>query len=813
LTASLNRNRFQLPDFVHEAAMPPSRLHGVFLAAPLLASPLLAAASGTVTGRVLDEAGRPVAGARVRLENKVSGYRQAVRSGADGRFALRNIPFNDYHLEVEAPGLMGHHRDLEVRVAVPLELQLSLRAAGAEVVVEEHAQLVEEHASTHLNIDQSTIDKIPTASRSRSLENILLATPGFTQDENGRFHMKGSHGQVTYVVDGIPVSDQVQATFSNAMDPGAAESLQVITGGISAEYGGKPVAVVAMTTKSGLGSEGFSGEASLGLARFGTAEAAVTARGGGAAFGYFATATTSRSDRFLDPVNFENLHNRGASHRLHSRFDWLLGASDTLRFSAGGGRTERDVPNLASQEARGQDQRVRHTDLNLSLAWSHVFDASRSLDAALFYRHASARLDPTRDLAPGFAGGGPDFPVWARQDRKLDNQGLQIGYTQRFGENSVKAGLQAVRYPLREAFRFAITDPDLVTDPDDPLHPYTPAGGGRIFSFDGAMTPTLTSAYVQSEWHLRSFFVAAGLRFDRYAAGGAVSSELQPRLGVSYTVAATGTVLRASYDRLLITPENENLALSLSQAARDLGPYAGTPVPALSPELQHSFAYGLEQQVGGKLRFSLEYWEKRAVHAADNEQFMNTGVPFPVAAARGLYRGLNARVDLVPVKGFSAYLSAGKTRAIFQAPLAGGLQLEAPERAPGERFLIDHDQKLAAQLGLRFESEGFYAQLVGRHDSGLVAGDPAEADGDPDLDFGTPFVRLDGEGTWRIRPRTVWSLALGRDFKLPGGRALQLGADLLNLTDAKGLYNFLSVFGGTHVIPPRTFALRAKLKF
>jgi hypothetical protein len=431
----------------------------------------------------------------------------------------------------------------------------------------------------------------------------------------------------------------------------------------------------------------------------------------------------------------------------------------------------------------------------------------------LFYRHARARLDPTRGLAPGFGAGGPDFPVWARQDRSLDNQGVLVAYSQRFGENSLKAGLQAVRYPLRESFRFAITDPGLITDPMDPLHPYTPAGGGRIFAFEGSMAPTLASAYVQTEWHLRAFFVAAGLRFDRYAAGSAVSRELQPRLGLSYTVAATGTVLRASYDRLLITPENENLALSLSQAARDLGPYAGTPVPALRPELQHSFAYGLEQQLGEKVRFSLEYWTKQATHAADNEQFLNTGVPFPVAAAKGLYRGLNARVDLVPIGGFSAYLSLGKTRAIFQAPLEGGLQLEVPERAPGERFLIDHDQKLAAQLGLRFESEGLFAQLVGRHDSGLVAGDPAEAAGDPDLAFGIPYVRRDGEGTWRIRSRTVWSLSAGREFKLSGTRSLQLGADLLNLADAKGLYNFLSVFGGTHVIPPRTLALRAKLKF
>jgi hypothetical protein len=37
--------------------------------------------------------------------------------------------------------------------------------------------------------------------------------------------------------------------------------------------------------------------------------------------------------------------------------------------------------------------------------------------------------------------------------------------------------------------------------------------------------------------------------------------------------------------------------------------------------------------------------------------------------------------------------------------------------------------------------------------------------------------------------------------------------DLLNALDEKGLYNFLSTFGGTHVIPPRTLAIRVKYKF
>jgi hypothetical protein len=38
-------------------------------------------------------------------------------------------------------------------------------------------------------------------------------------------------------------------------------------------------------------------------------------------------------------------------------------------------------------------------------------------------------------------------------------------------------------------------------------------------------------------------------------------------------------------------------------------------------------------------------------------------------------------------------------------------------------------------------------------------------------------------------------------------------ADLLNAFDTAGVYNILSVFGGTHVIPPRTLAVRLRYHF
>ncbi len=774
-----------------------------------------AAASGVVTGRVADDQGRPVAGASLLLSNPVSGYRQQVRTDAKGVFTFQNVPFNTYHLDTRASGLLPAHLDVDVHSQLPLVVAVTLQPEGVVVVIEENLRLVEDHPSTHLDIDKSAIERTPAAVQSRAMESILLATPGFIADENGRFHFRGSHGQMTYVVDGIPVSDQLHATFSNSLDPSQVESMEVITGGISAEYGGKPVVVVNINTKSGLGTpDGFEGEASFGAARFRTAEAGFNARGGQAAFGWFVSGAASESDRFLDPVTFGNLHNQGRTGRLFTRFDWLLGSADTLRFSVSGGSTDRQVANLASQQARGQDPRAGTSDVSASLAWAHLFSATQSLEAALFYRSSRADLRPTRNLAEGFSAGQPDFPTWVSQDRSLGNLGAQVSFTQRWGkENLTKVGLQRIAFPLHERFDFAITDDTLAPDPADPLHRYTPAGGGHLFRFDARLTPTLTSAFVQNDVHLGALFLALGLRHDAYTVAEVSTSQLQPRVGLSYRVDATGTVLRASYDRLVILREHENLALAMSQQAWDLGPYAGTPRQPLRPELQHSFSYGVEQQLGKHGRVMIEYWEKRSRNAGDNAQFLNTGILFPVAADRGIFRGLNLRLDLVPVNGWSGFLSLGRTRAIFQAPLVGGLQLDAPEATPGERFLIDHDQKLSAQLGIVFEQGGLTAQVQGRHDSGLVASNPAQVAGNPDYAFGTAYVRLDSEGTWRIKPRTTWDLSVSQAWKLAGTRRFSLGLDLLNATDEQGLYNFLSTFGGTHVIPPRTLAAHLKWKF
>ena len=86
--------------------------------------------SGLVAGRVADDQGRPVAGATLILSNPVSGYRQKVQTDAKGAFAFQNVPFNTYHLDTQAPGLLPSHLDVDVHSQLPLVVPVTLRPEG-----------------------------------------------------------------------------------------------------------------------------------------------------------------------------------------------------------------------------------------------------------------------------------------------------------------------------------------------------------------------------------------------------------------------------------------------------------------------------------------------------------------------------------------------------------------------------------------------------------------------------------------------------------------------------------------------------------
>jgi len=205
-------------------------------------------------------------------------------------------------------------------------------------------------------------------------------------------------------------------------------------------------------------------------------------------------------------------------------------------------------------------------------------------------------------------------------------------------------------------------------------------------------------------------------------------------------------------------------------------------------------------------------------NAADQDQFFNTGIVFPLNFESGNLQGWNVRLDLAPVLGgLHGYLSLGHVRATYCNPFVGGLFLDAGavDTLGGGCFLIDHDQDLQEQLGLFYDvgTTGLWAGVTQRYDSGLVtdAGTIDDVLSSPDTAYAAPYIRFD-EDPQRVKSRTIWNFSLGARLQ-QYGIPFELQVDLLNAFDVAGLYNFQSVFGGTHVVPPRTFAGRVKFVF
>jgi hypothetical protein len=804
------------------------------LAAVLLALALLvlapaahaAAAAGSIRGAVTGPDGKPMGGVPLQLRNDITGFKAETRTDADGRFQFFNVPFNPYELHIELEGFQTQHIKLDVRSVAPVEVPvtLALESVSEKVSVEAEkpaAVLETDSSQSHIDIDKSFIEHAPAPNPSRGMEALVVQTPGFAQDENGRYHFQGAHSEQSYIVDGQPISDQIGITFSNSVDPRILQSAEVIYGNVPAEYGEKVAAIVNLTTKSGLGQGPIKGDVRGGAARFNTYDAGVSAGGGSSHSGYYFSIDGSKSDRFLDPPNFDNLTNHGDTERFFLRLD-LVDATSTnaLRLTGLLGRTRRDVPNTFSQQAADTHNQVETNDWNANLGWQKIFSSTAVLDTTVFARNNRYT----------YYGSPNDPSVITNEKRSLDNYGVQPVLTIQAGKaNEIKAGAILKLYPINERFSFGITDPNL-NDPTSSgynpnLAPYDLTRGGHPFVFDASRSITYIAGFVEDTLRLSDLTAQVGLRYD-HANFPLRESQLEPRVGLAYYLQPTKTVFRVSYNRIFITPEYEDILFSSSPEASSLAPPEVQASRALGEGLilvpaarQDVYDVGFQQAVGPKLRLDVDFWERRVRFVADQAQFQNTGIVFPVAFDHGRLHGWNVRLDLAPIGGLTGYASVGHVHAVYFPPLAGGLFLDtgALDAITGGPFLIDHDQNLQIQGGLSyaFGKSGLWVAGSGRYDSGLVTGADQTIVSDPDNAFALPYIRL-GNGTGldpnRVAPRTVWNFSAGADLaRLGVPVGVQL--DVLNAFDKKGVYNVLSTFGGTHVFPPRTVAGRIRYTF
>jgi outer membrane receptor protein involved in Fe transport len=469
------------------------------------------------------------------------------------------------------------------------------------------------------------------------------------------------------------------------------------------------------------------------------------------------------------------------------------------------------------QEIAGQDLRERLRDNSQNFTFQHIFSPNTVAQFSFFNRGSHSVLTSNPRATP----------VVAFQDRTLKNYGGLGSLSLTRGSHNIKFGGQVTITPLNEKFSFypTVRFDDLVDENGSVFpNPINGFNSTRPFLFAGKQTGRTLSAYVQDRFLLfKNFTLDAGVRYDNYKL--LISEQaLSPRIGVAYYLPRTKTTLHASYNRLFQPPPAENLLLASSREAAAISPIAVlrgiTAVLPILPDKENAFEVGVQQLMSRYLRGSLTLYQKRIRNFSDKDQFFETGVIFPIAISAGRVTGEELRIESTDIRGFHGSLSFANARAYGVTPINGGLFLGEDTQSlevSGLIFPNDHDQRNEAQfqLGYNHKPSGIYATFSGRYDSGVPT----------DVQPGTTLAQFVADGfdprlyneidfqRGRVRPRTILDFSVGADLLRKERVSMNLQFDVQNLTNQLYLYNFESVFSGTHVGNPRLISGRLGLRF
>jgi hypothetical protein len=704
--------------------------------------------------------------------------------------------------------------------------------------------MIENVPSTHVDVDKSLIDRLPVRQPGNGLTDVVtLAAPGVVADSNGFMHPLGDHAEVNMSLDNQPISDQQSKAFSTQIPVNAIQSLEVVTGAAPAEYGDKTSLVINAVTRSGLNQKKPTGSFNSMFGSFGTTHEDASLAYGNAKGGNFVAFNFERSRRFLDAPEFTVLHDRGTAVNLFDRIDYSPTSKDTFHLNLFLARNRFQTPNEFDQQTAGQAQRQVVNSVNIAPGYVHIFSPTTVLSVNPYYRLDNVKY---------FASPNPfsDQPITFNQSRRLNNIGVKADLSYVKGKHNAKFGVQISHTFLTEGFQFGITDPAF-NDPADPaflpgLLPFDLTRGGKPFGFHGHTDIKQEAFFAQDSLTLGNATILLGVRFDNYN-GITKGRLLQPRLGVSYLLKRTNTVLRGSYTRNFETPYNENLILSSATGAGGLanGVLGDTSNLPLLPGRRHQFNVGFQQALGKHIVIDGDYFYKRTNNAYDFNVLLSTSVTFPISWQRSKLDGISTRVNFTNYKGLSAFMSAGHTRARYFPPESGGLFFNS--NLPAGVFRIDHDQAFQQTTQVQYQVEKWkrvapYFAFTWRYDSGLVSGAvpdfatalsfPADQQAQIGLFCGSTFatptqaittcsdtnrgalrVRIPADGAAnddhnppRIAPRHLFDFSAGTDNLLRTEHTkLTLRFTVLNLTNKEALYNFQSTFSGTHFVAPRSF--------
>jgi hypothetical protein len=784
----------------------------------VFAFPLAASAAnlGIVDGSVRDYDGQFLSNVTVLLLRDGRRVDEHV-TDKDGHFEFEQVPFGNYR--IKATDAQGRSEQQDVRVAsgsvTAVEIFLPIMGQEVQIVAERpKAPLPSNTPSSTSTLEREEIKNLPRGDTA-SVNEILSTQPGFVYDAMGNLFARGNHANIQYQIDGVPLPDSVSGLFGSFLSPKLVENMEVITGGLDAEYGERLAAVVNLNSRKP--SAAGEGQIELMGGSYQTLSPSIVYGKKFGALSMVAGGSYRTTQRALDPEVFEDLsHNGGDEERAFLRLDYdpdehthwsALGSfahnfyrlpidTSVPQFDSSqpnGGRTPDQYGNAPSPFfPRNTNQTENERDAFAMLSFRHDFNPRSSFRAAATYRHSYGflfgdpqnALGPTADPCMTDAQGNTACSTTSDVGRTADHLSANAEQLLRLGEQNVlKIGGQVDRL-------FGSTDFTSYTRSDSLQGP-DPAQTVRGTDTSRATTGGL---YLQDRATLGRFVINAGVRLDfqRVTFVGVPEQATQvgigPRLGIAY--AFSEATIAHAFAGLLWQPP---AVLDAPAAARILGlvpPDQVIPYDLLAEKDRYA-EVGIESRVVPALTLKLNIWGRLSSDQIDDVGVGGTNLVSPYNFRDGRAGGVEGGAVLVMGSPFSAFANVSLEQAQGRGIETAQYLFSPDSLARNDWQTLDHVQTWTANAGATVKDG--YTRL-----SGLV-------------EYGSG-LRTGANNNQHVPGHVRVDLTLSHQFFDAPGKP-SLAVDVVNLFDAHYPYRIANGFNGSHWAPGRGVFLRVATEF
>lgn len=626
--------------------------------------------------------------------------------------------------------------------SLPAAAQIAPQSAPETVIVT--AQSLEQAragiqtqlgASTY-TITSQDIQNLPGGENSE-LNSVILQMPGVAQDSFGQLHIRGEHGALQYRIDGIILPEGI-SVFGQTLDPRLAQSVQLITGALPAEYGLDTAGVVDITTKTGRFESG--GHFSMYGGSHNTLEPSFDYGGTAGSFNYFVTGDFNDNSLGVESPdrNHTPLHDRTEQWHGFAFLQDILDGNSGLTAILGTSNDRFEIPNQPVLQPTGISGIVGLGPLDPSGSGNYLLDAngttafpSEQLDerqreithyGTVSYLRSQGPLDFSLSLfgrysslffTPGDNVGDILYDGLAQTAYKRDvAYGTQDEGDWHLGAHTVRFGA------IYEA-------DDVLSDTSSQVLPTAPGGPGNpnlnplcsnpanicqtsavpidVIDNGGKHAWTL-SFYAQDEWKLaQDFTVNYGLRYDQYAAYSS-GNQLSPRANAVWTP-WDGTIIHFGYARYFTPPPielvaNTDISLFNNTTNAPLSPLDNTPVA----ERADYYDVGMSQQVTDAIKLALDTYMKHSSDLLDEGQFGAPIILTPFNYARGRQMGVEFTADYT-AGDFTAYFNAALAHAAGEGWTTSQFTFDPTQLAYSQTHYIhlDHDQYVSSSAGVSYK--------------------------------------------------------------------------------------------------------------